>query len=70
MSNVKPLEINEDVSTVLDDNLALSGVVDKDGEAYLCAKASAADGDHGDFMPCHAEAVKRCSLDNTSANSA
>ena len=43
-SNVKPLGINEDVSTVLDDNLALSGVVDEDGEAYLCARASATDG--------------------------
>ena len=41
---MKPLKINEDVFTVLDDNLALSGVVDKDGEAYLCARASAVDG--------------------------
>ena len=43
-SNVKPLQIDEDVSTVLDDNLALSGVVDKDGQAYLCARAGAAEG--------------------------
>ena len=41
---MKPLDVREDVSTVLDNNLALSGVVDKDGQVYLCARAGAAEG--------------------------
>ena len=43
-SYVKPLKMSEDVAMALDDNLALSSVVDKDGKVYLCTRARAAEG--------------------------
>ena len=42
--HVRALSMKQNVATALEDSLALSGVVDKDGNVYLCAKASVTDG--------------------------